>query len=72
MTDLKPNSADDPHLVSQSMNLLQDWCINIERYLDDSDRSRWENADSGPDTELDFWKNRSQSSSITEQLKAKR
>ena len=46
--------------------------MNIERYLDDSDRSRWENADSGPDTELEFWKNRSQRlTSITEQLKGK-
>jgi hypothetical protein len=54
------NSVEDPQLVSQCMNLMQDWCVNIERYLDDSDRSRWENADSGPDTELEFWKSRSQ------------
>ena len=72
MEHLGPQSASDPYIVAQCMNLLQDWCVNIERYLDDSDRSRWENADSGPDTELDFWKNRSQRlTSITEQLKGK-
>eukprot|EP01031_Cornospumella_fuschlensis_P032539 gene32539-39341_t len=32
-------AASDPTLVSQSLNLLQEWCIKIERYLDDSDRS---------------------------------
>ena len=67
------NSAmGDPALVMQCMNLLQEWCRNIEKYLDDSDRSRWETPDSGPDTELNFWKSRMQRlMSITEQLKTK-
>jgi dynein heavy chain len=44
----------------------------IEKYLDDSDRSRWETTDSGPDTELDYWRSRTQRlTSITEQLKSK-
>jgi len=60
METMTANSVNDPQLVAQCMNLMQDWCVNIERYLDDSDRSRWENADSGPDTELEFWKSRSQ------------
>lgn len=60
METITAQSVSNPQLVSQCMNLLQDWCVNIERYLDDSDRSRWENADSGPDTELEFWKSRSQ------------
>jgi dynein heavy chain len=59
-------------LVSKSLNLLQEWCTNIERYLDDSNRSRWETPDSGPDTELNYWRNRMQRlTSITEQLKGK-
>ena len=53
-------AASDPSLVVNSMNLLQDWCNRIEKYLDDSDRSRWETPDSGPDTELDYWRNRMQ------------
>lgn len=64
--------AGDSELVVKSLNLLDDWCRSIERYLDDSDRSRWESADSGPDSELHFWKSRMQRlASITEQLKNK-
>ena len=63
-------AAGDQELVVKSLNLLNDWCKSIEEYLDDSDRSRWESADSGPDTELHFWKSRTQRlASITEQLK---
>ena len=69
---LGASAANDVALVVKTMNLLQDWCNNIERYLDDSDRSRWENADSGPDTELNYWRSRMQRlTSITEQLKGK-
>lgn len=53
-------AAADPSLVVHSLNLLQEWCIRIERYLDDSDRSRWETPESGPDTELVYWRNRTQ------------
>ena len=52
--------AGDPALVTDSLNLLQQWCTKIELYLDDSDRSRWETIDSGPDTELDYWRSRMQ------------
>lgn len=58
--ELGSAAASDPALVVNSLNLLQDWCNRIEKYLDDSDRSRWETADSGPDTELDYWRNRMQ------------
>lgn len=53
-------AANDPVLVVNSLNLLQEWCNKIEKYLDDSDRSRWETADSGPDTEVDYWRSRMQ------------
>jgi dynein heavy chain len=69
---LGSNAAADPSLVAHSLNLLQEWCIKIEKYLDDSDRSRWETPESGPDTELIYWRNRTQRlTSITEQLKGK-
>lgn len=57
---LGSNAADDPALVVNSLNLLQEWCTRIEKYLDDSDRSRWETPDSGPDTEVDYWRSRMQ------------
>lgn len=65
-------AAADPVLVTNAINLLQDWCRNIEHYLDDSDRTRWETPDSGPDTELEYWRSRMQRlTSITEQLKGR-
>jgi dynein heavy chain len=57
---LGSTAAADPSLVVHSLNLLQEWCIRIEKYLDDSDRSRWETHESGPDTELIYWRNRTQ------------
>jgi hypothetical protein len=53
-------AAGDPALVISSLNLLQEWCNRIQKYLDDTDRSRWETQDSGPDTEVDYWRSRMQ------------
>lgn len=53
-------SAADVALITNCINLLQDWCRNIEHYLEDSDRNRWETPDSGPDTELEYWRSRMQ------------
>lgn len=53
-------AANDPGLVTNCINLLQDWCRNIEHYLEDSDKNRWETPDSGPDTELEYWRSRMQ------------
>jgi dynein heavy chain, axonemal len=55
-------ASTDPVLVTSCINLLQDWCRNIEHYLEDSDRNRWETPDSGPDTELEYWRSRMQRS----------
>jgi dynein heavy chain len=69
---LGSSGASDPILVNKALKLLHDWCSNIEHYLDDSDRGRWETIDSGPDTELNYWRSRMQRlTSITEQLKNK-
>lgn len=54
------SAASNPVIVTQSMNLLYEWCKNIESYLDDSSRSKWETPDSGPDTELAYWRNKLQ------------
>jgi dynein heavy chain len=53
-------AASDPSLVINSLNLLQEWCTKIEKYLDDSDRNRWETSESGPHSELDYWRSRMQ------------
>jgi dynein heavy chain len=53
-------ASSDYALVGKSINLLQEWCTSIETYLDDSNRNRWETSDSGPDTELNYWRSRMQ------------
>eukprot|EP01035_Chromulina_nebulosa_P017188 gene17188-22707_t len=65
-------AASDPILVTKATNILNEWCLKIEKYLDDSDRHHWEDPDAGPDTELEYWKGRMHRLiSITEQLKTK-
>lgn len=65
-------AARDPEIVSHYVELLEEWCSKIRLYLDDSDRASSEKANSGPDTELDYWRRRAQRlTSITEQLKTK-
>ena len=66
------NAASDPTVVAHFIELLEDWCMKVEAYLDDSDRSRWETNDSGPDTELEYWRRRMQRlTNITDQLKTR-
>ncbi|KAG9402276.1 hypothetical protein AC1031_006904 [Aphanomyces cochlioides] len=64
--------ASDEVAVAHFVDLVQDWCRQTEAYLDDSDQMRWESSESGPDTELEYWKGRLQRlTGITEQLKTK-
>ncbi|OQR97844.1 dynein heavy chain, outer arm [Achlya hypogyna] len=64
--------AADECAVVHFVDLVQDWCRQTEAYLDDSDQTRWESSESGPDTELEYWKGRLQRlTGITEQLKTK-
>ncbi|KDO29332.1 hypothetical protein SPRG_05868 [Saprolegnia parasitica CBS 223.65] len=64
--------ANDECAVVHFVDLVQDWCRQTEAYLDDSDQTRWESSESGPDTELEYWKGRLQRlTGITEQLKTK-
>lgn len=63
---------EDPGIMTELVDLFEEWCAKIEAYLDDTDRARWETNDSGPDTELEYWRRRMQRlTSITEQLKTK-
>ncbi|KAJ1446978.1 dynein heavy chain and region D6 of dynein motor-domain-containing protein [Pelagophyceae sp. CCMP2097] len=66
-------AAAHPAVAAHYIDLLEEWCGAIEVYLSDSDRSRWETSDSGPDSELEYWRRRMQRlTSITDQLKTKR
>jgi hypothetical protein len=57
--NMSTTAQNDPAVVINCLNLLQEWCYSIEKYLEDSER-RWDTPDSGPDTELDHWRTRMQ------------
>ena len=66
---------ENPEIVQHFESLLDQWCRQIEAYLEESlenqMRSR-EGSDPGPRTELEYWRARMQRiTSITEQLKSK-
>ena len=62
----------NPAVLNHYAQLLETWCNDIVAYLGDSDRARWETNDSGPDTEVDYWRRRMQRlTSITDQLKTR-
>ena len=64
-----------PDMVHRSLNLLSEWCLQIDDYLclNDTDSSSWElgtGSDGlGPQFELHYWENRMQKlASVAEQL----
>eukprot|EP00899_Mesostigma_viride_P009796 jgi/Mesvir1/18818/Mv04309-RA.2 len=65
--------AADEDALAHFESVLEGWCVQVERLLDsEQDNSRKESEDAGPDTELEFWRNRmAKFNSITEQLKSK-
>jgi len=65
-------AAQEPELVSHYESLLEDWCKQIEEYLEETPDGRWDGNEAGPHTELEYWRGRLQRlTSITEQLKSK-
>ena len=71
--NLASRSKEDQELVSHFEQLLEEWCAQIEGYLEGrADLVDASGADAGPMTELDAWRRRMQRlTSITEQLKTK-
>ena len=66
------DQASSPKVAQAHLELLEEWCTSIEGYLSDTDRLG-ESQDSGPDSELEYWRRRMQRlTSITDQLKTKR
>jgi len=66
-------TQEDQELITHYENLLEEWCTEIETYLEGNSDSYEANAvDAGPMTELESWRRRMQRlTSITEQLKTR-
>ncbi|GBG33121.1 Dynein heavy chain 5, axonemal [Hondaea fermentalgiana] len=72
--NLAQRTKDDQELVDHFEGLLEEWCDQIETYLESTSADSYESSapDAGPMTELEAWKRRMQRlTSITEQLKTK-
>ena len=62
----------DPELVANFERAVEDWYRETEALLAEQDTLRQEAEDPGPETELDYWRNRTAKlSSIGEQLKGR-
>lgn len=65
-------AAASPDVIAHYIELIEEWCASIEGYLSSSDRARWETSDSGPASEIEYWRRRMQRlTSITDQVKTK-
>mmetsp|Transcript_13743 Transcript_13743/g.31844 ORF Transcript_13743/g.31844 Transcript_13743/m.31844 type:complete len:4493 (+) Transcript_13743:136-13614(+) len=65
-------AAQDLDIVEYFENIVEDWCQQTEKLLSESEGSRFESDDAGPDTEFEFWRNRmAKFNSVAEQLKSK-
>ena len=74
--ELKPNTfnklAQDPEATAHFEAILEDWCVQTEKLLEEDDSSYSLADESGPDTEIEFWRNRmAKLNSVMEQLKLK-
>lgn len=47
-------------MIAHFVDLLEDWCRDTEKYLDDNAGRQWETQDAGPGTELEYWRRRMQ------------
>jgi dynein heavy chain len=62
----------EPEIVAQFEAVVEDWCKGTEKLLAETDSTRVDADDAGPETELDYWRNRmAKFNSITEQLKGR-
>ena len=68
----KSGNKVDAAIIDQFEDLLEEWCDQIEDYLQDKSQEDFEEEEAGPMTELEWWRRRMQRlTSITEQLKTK-
>ena len=65
-------AAQDPEVLAVYENIMEDWCIQCEQVLAESDVAEDVEDESGPDTEFEFWRNRmAKFNSVAEQLKTR-
>ena len=65
-----PTRSTPCHPLRQAV--AEEWCSETEKLLAESDNGRQESDDAGPETELEYWRNRmAKFNSITEQLKGR-
>eukprot|EP00931_Biecheleriopsis_adriatica_P081370 TRINITY_DN5469_c0_g1_i3.p1 TRINITY_DN5469_c0_g1~~TRINITY_DN5469_c0_g1_i3.p1 ORF type:complete len:4660 (-),score=1275.41 TRINITY_DN5469_c0_g1_i3:88-14067(-) len=63
---------ENPEVIGEYGHLLEVWCREIERYLEEGLDQQKEVQEPGPRSELEFWRGRMQKiTSITEQLKGR-
>ena len=65
-------AAENEALVSHYEKLMGEWINSISGYIEENSKTRVENTDSGPHTELEYWRARNQRlTSINEQTRTK-
>ena len=65
-------AGEDEAIVNHYEKLMESWISDISGYIEENSKTRVENTDSGPHTELEYWRARNQRlTSINEQTKTK-
>ena len=65
-------AGNEPHIVKAFEDVAEEWCTATEQLLGESDAARTESDDSGPESELEYWRTRmAKFNSITEQLRGR-
>jgi dynein heavy chain len=65
-------AAMETDMLTRCENTIQEWIVQTESLLAETEGTRKEPEDAGPDTELVFWRNRmAKFNGVAEQLKSK-
>jgi dynein heavy chain len=65
-------AGNEPHIVKAFEDVAEEWCVETEKLLAESDAVRAESDDAGPETELEYWRTRmAKFNAITEQLRGR-
>ena len=54
------SSNEDWDRVGHYVDLLDEWCLQTESYLEEGAHRQWESPDAGPHTEHEYWRRRMQ------------
>ena len=65
-------AGNEQHIVKSFEDVAEEWCVDTEKLLGESDSVRAESDDAGPETELEYWRTRmAKFNAITEQLRGR-